>query len=447
MKKHDMPLNRTPPPPGADMQRIAAFVQVAQPVDIAAWLATLPCPEAWQHLARLPLARRARVFANLPLDAQVDMARCAVPAALAELVVRMNSDDRADLFNLLAPEEQQRLMHDLPREDREDIRRLAAHPEGSAGAIMTSDYATLGPDMTAQQAIAELRRTAPDRETIYRSYVLDDAKRLIGSIRLHELILTDGDTPIADLMDRAPVSVTLDTPREEVARAIERYDILALPVLDADGRLAGIVTHDDAADAMRAETTEDFHRISTVLPFEHSLREAGIGVLYSKRIVWLALLVFGNLFSGAGIAFFEETILAYVSLVFFLPLLIDSSGNAGSQSATLMVRALATGDVALKDWRDLILRELIVAALLGGTMALVVSPVGILRGGPEIAMVVGLTMFLVVVVGSLVGMSLPFLLSRLRLDPATASGPLVTTISDAVGVLVYFSIATMVLTL
>jgi len=177
------------------------------------------------------------------------------------------------------------------------------------------------------------------------------------------------------------------------------------------------------------------------------MREASIRLLYSKRIVWLALLVFGNLFSGAGIAYFEETILAYVSLVFFLPLLIDSSGNAGAQSATLMVRALATGDVVLKDWRDLIARELFIAAALGATMALVVYPLGIWRGGADVALVVGMTMFLVVIIGSLVGMSLPFLLSRMNLDPATASGPLVTTISDATGVLIYFSIATMVLSL
>ncbi len=226
---------------------------------------------------------------------------------------------------------------------------------------------------------------------------------------------------------------------------IARYDLAALPVVDEGGRLVGIITHDDAEDVMQRETTEDFQKIATVLPFSQSVREAGIYVLYTKRIFWLALLVFGNLLSGAGIAFFEDTILAYVSLVFFLPLLIDSGGNAGSQAATLMVRALATGDVALKDWRNLVLRELMVATALGATMAFMVSPIGLMRGGSAIALAVGLTMVLVVIVGSLVGMSLPFLLSRLRLDPATASAPLVTTISDAVGVLVYFSIATMVL--
>ncbi|ABA58256.1 Divalent cation transporter [Nitrosococcus oceani ATCC 19707] len=421
------------------------FIETAYAVDLAAWLEEIPCEEAQEQLLALPLPRRTETFGYLQPDTQVALARRLDRRDLAEIVTQMNADDRADLFNHLTPKEQQWLLRGLAQEEREDIRRLSAYAEGTAGAIMTSDYATLAADMTAHEAIELLRREAPEKETIYRSYILDRERHLIGSIRLHQLILAAADTRIEEIMDHAPVSVALDSDQEHVARMIERYDLLALPVIDEDGRLVGIVTHDDAADAMQAETTEDFHKIATVLPFSQSVREASMGVLYRKRIFWLALLVFGNLFSGAGIAFFEDTILAYVSLVFFLPLLIDSSGNAGSQSATLMVRALATGDVALKDWRDLILRELLIALALGATMALLVFPVGLLRGDSEIALVVGLTMLLVVIVGSLAGMSLPFLLSRLRLDPATASAPLVTTISDAVGVLVYFWIATTVL--
>ncbi len=421
------------------------FIQSAHPFDLAAWLNLLPDSEVATHLAALDLPRRAKVFAHFALDRQVDLAQAMGPDDFAEIMAQMDADDRVDLFNKLPQGGQDQLMRDLAPEDRDDIRRLSVHPEDSAGAIMTTDYATLEAGMTAAEAISALRRMGPGRETIYRSYVLDGDRRLIGSVRLHELILADEATPISAFMDKTQISVTLNTDREDVAKTIARYDLLALPVVDAEGRLMGIVTHDDATDAMQAETTEDFQKISTVLPFSQSLREAGISVLYSKRIVWLALLVFGNLFSGAGIAYFEDMILAYVSLVFFLPLLIDSSGNAGSQSATLMVRALATGDVELKDWRDLILREFAVAAALGATMALVVFPIGALRGGPDIALTVGLTMFVVVIIGSVVGMSLPFLLSRLRLDPATASGPLVTTISDGMGVLIYFSIATLVL--
>lgn len=179
----------------------------------------------------------------------------------------------------------------------------------------------------------------------------------------------------------------------------------------------------------------------------HNLKTASIGLLYRKRVVWLVILVFGNIFSGASIAFFEDTIASYVSLVFFLPLLIDSGGNAGSQSATLMVRGLATGEVKIKDWLSMFSRELLVAGLLGASMAAAVSLLGFWRGGPEIALVVALTMQIVVIIGSLIGMSLPFLLSKLKMDPAAASAPLITSIADIIGVLVYFSIATLVLDL
>lgn len=426
-------------------EAIRDFRRDAPPVDLAAWLNDLAGDDATRHLMSLAPGRRAAVFGHLPMDCQMNLAQALSDEDLAAIVAEMRADDRADFFNGLTPDAQDRLVRGLAPGDRDDIRRLATYPEESAGALMTSDYAVLDAGMTAAQAIAALREQAPGAETIYRSYVLDADHRLTGSVRLHALVLAAGDAPVTDLMERTPVSVPVDTDQEDVGKIIARYDLLALPVVDDAGRLVGIVTHDDAADAMQEEATEDFQRISHVLPFKQTMREAGIGILYSRRIVWLALLVFGNLFSGAGIAYFEDVILAYVSLVFFLPLLIDSSGNAGSQSATLMVRALATGDVELKDWRDLILREMAVAAALGATMAAVVMPLGVWRGGGDVAIAVGLTMFAVVMIGSLVGMSLPFLLSRLRLDPATASGPLVTTISDGMGVLIYFTIASAIL--
>lgn len=416
----------------------------AHAVDEAIRLGEMNRGELRSHLAALPVPHRAAVFAHLAPRLQVELARAMDDRDLATLAEAMDADDRADLYNLLAPEDRARLLDALAPETREDIVRLAAHAEGTAGSIMTIDYAALGTDATALEALNSLRREAPGDTAFHRFYVLE-AGRLVGVLALRDLILAEDDTRLCDLMDPAPARITPEAGREEAAKLIAHYELSALPVVDDADRLLGIITHDDATEALLAETTEDFQKTSTVLPFGENLREAGIFLLYRKRVVWLALLVFGNLFSGSGIAYFEEMILAYVSLVFFLPLLIDSSGNAGAQSATLMVRALATGDVALKDWRDLILRELAIAAALGVTMALVVAPIGIWRGGPDVALVVGTTMMVLVMVGSLVGMSLPFLLSRLRLDPATASGPLVTTISDGVGVLVYFSIATLIL--
>jgi magnesium transporter len=222
---------------------------------------------------------------------------------------------------------------------------------------------------------------------------------------------------------------------------IGRYDLTALPVVDSDGVLVGIVTVDDVLDVAEEEATEDFHRVGSVGPIRGSLRDARLPTLYRRRIGWLLVLVFVNLLSGAGIAYYQDTIAATVALVFFLPLLIGSAGNAGAQASTLMVRAMATGDVDAGDWLRLLGRELAVAMALGLTMALAVSVIGVFRAGSDVATVVAVTMVAVVVVGSLVGMSLPFLLDRLGLDPATASAPLVTSIADIAGVLVYFALA------
>ena len=357
----------------------------AHAVDLATWLEDMTLDDIADYLVALPLPRRTDVFGYLRLDVQAALARTMGRDALAAIVTGMSADDRVDLCQSLPPELRQQLMQGLGKEEREDIGHLAAYAEKTAGALMTSSYATLDAGMSVGEAIAALRREAPDKETIYRSYLLDADGWLIGSVRLHALVLASVRTRVGDVADAAPVFIAVDAAQEDAAKMIARYDLLALPVVDTDGRSVGIVTHDDATDAMQAETTEDIRKMSTVLPFTRGVRDAGIGVLYSKRIVWLALLIFGNLFSGAGIAYFEETILAHVSLVFFLPLLIDSSGNAGSQSATLMVRALATGEVRPKDWRALILREAGVAAALGVTMALVVAPIGFARGGPGIA--------------------------------------------------------------
>ncbi len=424
---------------------LRAFLDEEHPADLAAAMAAAAPKSIWRVLDLMPVERQARVFEYLPSDVQLELARGVGRSRLAAIVTEMNADERADLYNKMPEDQRDALMPALSQAEREDIRRLAGHAEGTAGAIMTSDYATLGPGLTVREALDKLRREAPDKETIYRSYIVDAERRLIGSVRLQELILADPGSRVEDVMEREPLSVGVGDDQEEVARQIGRYDILALPVVDRAGRIVGIVTHDDALDVVHEEATEDFHKVGTIGKLAENVRDASVGLLYRKRVMWLVLLVFANIFSGAGIAYFEDTIAAYIALVFFLPLLVDSAGNAGSQSATLMVRALATGDVVMRDWSRMLGRELAIAALLGVTMAAAVSLLGVFRGGPEIAAVVALTMVLVVIVGSVIGMSLPFLLSRLSLDPATASAPLVTSIADAAGVVIYFAIATAVL--
>ena len=427
----------------SQIDALKPFLDGEHPADLANFLTRLEPKDAWSVLDLLSIVDQAEVFGYLDTDFQVELAECVSRAKLARIVTEMNSDERADLFKKLEEGQRAALLPALAQAEREDIRRMAGYEEGTVGAIMTSDYATLGEQLSATDALQELRRVAPDKETIYRAYVIDADRRLIGSVRLQDLILAPSRAGVADVMERNTRAIPLTASQEEAARRIARYDALALPVVDGDNRLVGIITHDDAMDVLQEEATEDFHHVGAS-GVVRNLREAGVFMLYRARIAWLVVLVFANIFSGAAIASFEDTITAYISLVFFLPLLIDSGGNAGSQSATLMVRSLATGDVKLGDWGRMLGRELLVAAMMGLTMAVAVSLIGLVRA-PEIVLVVALSMVLIVVVGSLVGMSLPFLLARLRLDPATASAPLVTSIADATGVFIYFAIATLLL--
>lgn len=272
-------------------------------------------------------------------------------------------------------------------------------------------------------------------------YVVDENGKLIDDLRVREILLAKSDQTINDLMDNRFISLEAKQVKESAVRIFKDYDRVALPVTDSNGLLIGIVTIDDVIDVAEEKATKDFHKFGSMQNIILDPLKARVGYLYKNRILWLSALVFMNIFSGAALASFEETIAATVSLVFFLPLLIDSGGNAGAQSATLMIRALATGDVYMKDWFRLLGKELVVAILLGITMAVAVALIASFRA-PEIILVVSLTMTCIVIVGSLVGMTLPFIFTRFGADPATASAPLITSIADISGVLIYLSIAT-----
>lgn len=416
-----------------------AAIKSLRPIDLADTLALIDPNLSWRLLELLP--NRAEVFTYFAAEQQVRLARELPRATLAKLVSEMPADERTDLFKRFDQNQRDALLPALAQAERENIRQLSAYVEGTAGALMTSDYAMLKKDMTVADAMAALRNEAPDAETIYQAYVVDEQRQLLGVVSLRELILADVNSTIKDLMTSDVVSAEATDDQEDIAKTIARYDLLALPITDDRGVLVGIVTHDDAIDITSIEVTEDIHKSAGVSTVVGNLKDASIGLLYRKRVFWLVLLVFGNLFSGAGIAHFEDIIAANLVLVFFLPLLVDSGGNAGSQSATLMVRALATGEVVMRDWLYLIGREALVALALGCTMALAVSVLGYVRGDATISLVLALSMTAIVMIGCLIGMSLPFILSRLNFDPASASAPLITSVCDAVGVVIYLFIA------
>lgn len=419
-------------------------VKTFRAADLADVLSQLPLENSRLLLQHLP--DRAYVFSYLAPEVQVRFANVLARNTLAEIVGEMSSDKRADLFKKLNREQQNALLPALAQAEREDIRQLSSYQEGTAGAVMSSEYATLKPELSVKQAISMLRLEAPDTETIYFAYVLDEARRLLGVVSLKQLILAQEEQTVSGLMATNIVSAYVDADQDEAAKIIARYDLLALPIIDRQGVMVGIVTYDDAMDVASEEATEDFLKAGAVnAGAKLSLKSAPILQLYQKRVFWLVFLVFGSLLSGLGIAHFEDIIAAHIVLVFFLPLLVGSGGNAGSQSATLMVRALATGDVDFKDWFYLLGRESLVALCLGGTMAIAVSILGYFRGDEMVALVLALSMLGIVLLGCLIGMSLPFILNRFGMDPASASAPLVTSICDATGVLVYLFIAAQLL--
>lgn len=414
-----------------------------RPVDIADALELVEAEHAWRILDRLP--KRAEIFSYFEPGKQIDLTRSFPRGTLARLVSEMPADERTDLFKRLDQEQQDNLLPALAQAEREDIRKLSAYTEGTAGALMTSDYAMLKQDMTVSEAMAALRREAPDAETIYQAYVIDAERTLIGVISLRDLILAHPAKYIKELMTAEPVSGQVNEDQEDIAKRIARYDLLALPITDENGHLVGIVTYDDAMDVVSEEATDDMHKSAGVITSVGNLKDASIALLYRKRVFWLVMLVFGNLFSSAGISHFEDIISANLVLVLFLPLLVGSGGNAGSQSSTLMVRALATGEVVMKDWFVLLGREILLALALGLTMAAAVSLLGYLRGDIMVALVLAVSMVSIVLTGCVLGMSLPFVLNKIGVDPASSSAPLITTVCDVSGVVIYLFVASRVL--
>lgn len=429
-----------------DHGALREFFSSVHPADAAQILESYTPAEAWAFIKLLDINSQVQIFNYLPAKFEARMASIMNRKDLAVIIGAMSHDERADLFNRMTPEQQEDILPALAQAEREDISKLASYPEGTAGAVMTSDYCALGPQLTAAEALQKLQREAPHRETIYQSYVIDTDRKLLGVVSLRELVMASPKTVIGDIMNEPIFGRALDQD-EEVAETMAKYDLMAMPIINGDDRLVGIVTFDDVHDIIEEEATEDFHRMGSIGGYGEKISATGFmeissWLLIQKRLPWLLALVLVNLLSGAGIAYYEDTIQAVVALVFFLPLLIASGGNAGAQSATLMVRALATGDVKSTDWLHLLGREVGIALVLGLGMAFAVSMVGVFRSGTDVAIVVAVTMLAVVLFGSLVGCLMPFILDRLKLDPATASAPLITSIADVGGIIIYFSIAT-----
>lgn len=413
------------------------------PIQTAEVIEQLPATDQIVVFRLLSRSQAKDTFAYLSHEEQEGILKglATNSSKIAELLNDLDPDDRTAFFEELPGKVTQRLMQMLSAKERAIAIRLMGYPEDSIGRLMTPEYVAVKPHFTVQQAIEHIRKYGRNSETLNVIYVVDDQWKLLDDLKIKEIILAAPDQLISDLTDDRFVALNAYDDQETAIKVFKDEDRVALPVVDTGGTLLGIVTFDDMMDIAEEESTEDFHKFGSIQEGVVNPLKAGIGYLYKKRIVWLIALVFMNVFSGAAIASFEEIIQSVVSLVFFLPLLIDSGGNAGSQSATLMIRSIAVGDVQMKDWLRLLGKELFVSLLLGITMALGVSLVSSYRA-PEVVLVVAVTMVLTVMAGSMIGLLLPFIFTKFKVDPATASAPLITSISDITGVMIYFSIAT-----
>lgn len=419
------------------------------PVTVADFSEGLSVEETWHLLDHASVDRQAEVFSFFPLGKQVEMVDGVGRQRMSKLLEAMPPDDRVDLLKRLGPEVVESLMPLITKAERQDIRTLLSYPEGSAGSVMTTEYASLPADATASDAIGLLRQQAPSRETIYSIYVLDEDRRLLGFVSLQDLILAKPTALVADMMQRDVISVRVDQDQEEAAQTLAKYDILALPVVDNQYRLVGIITSDDVIDVMIEEATEDAQKMGGVVPMAEDYLEAPLVTVWRKRAAWLSCLFIAELFTFTALAHFEDEIAAILALSLFVPLCISTGGNSGSQAATLIIRAMAVGQISTRDWWRALRHELVVGVALGLTLGAIgfvrasMTPASVLGNADRwmLALVIAQAVAAICLWGTLVGSMLPLMFKRLGFDPGYASSPFVATFVDVTGIIIYFSIA------
>lgn len=393
----------------------------------------------------LPRQVSSEIFSYLESGDKDALLKDVTDEVARRLLADLTPDDRTEFLEELPGQATQRLLNLLGHEDMKEARLLLGYPEESVGRLMTPDYVAVRPDWTIDRALEHIRSKGKDSETINVIYVTDESWKLLDSLDLRRFILARPSDKVRQIMDHSFISIAANEDREKAVQLIQRYDLNALPVVDSTGVLLGIVTVDDVLDVAQEEATEDIQKGAAISPLAAGYRESGIWPLYRKRIGWLAALVLVSLVSSGVIALFEETLASAIALAFFIPFLIGTGGNAGAQSATLMVRALATGDIRPGYWGRALAKELGVGASLGFTMGLGGWMLGLLRGGFEVGLVVALAMALIVVLANTLGTLLPFLLTRFGLDAAVASSPLIASVTDVMGLIIYFSIASAIM--
>jgi len=416
-------------------------------VDVAALFEELAEEKLPLLFRLLPKELAAETFVEMDPDAQELLIRGFSDNELKEVVDELYVDDAVDIVEEMPANVVKRILRQADPEMRKMINEILKYPEDSAGSIMTTEFVDLRPQMTAEEAIKRIRRIGVDKETIYTCYVTDKNRKLIGMVSIRTLLLADEGDILQDIMQANVISVSTLEDQETVAHMFSKYDFLALPVVDQEFRLVGIVTVDDAFDVLQEEITEDFEKMAAITPSDKSYFKTGVFETWKKRITWLLILMVSATFTGTIITTFESLLAAQVMLTAFIPMLMNTGGNSGSQASVTIIRGMALGEIELSDLPFIVWKESRVALLCGITLAACnfVKVLLIDRVDVYVAGVISLTLVATVFVAKLVGCILPMLAKKAGLDPTVMASPILTTIVDAISLLIYFQIATVLL--
>jgi magnesium transporter len=442
---------------GRDHDMLREFCEAGHPAVVAELISALSAEEAGEVLRHASLPLRAEIFSHLEGELQVEVISTLKRDEVARLITDMPPDDRADLFKRMPEDKRESILPALAQAEREDIRRLAAYEEGTAGAAMTSDYATLAPDLTAQKAIERLREVAPDKETIYYAYVVDEKRRLLGFVSLRDLIVAHRDTRLSDIMHREVIFARVTDDQEDVARKIQRYDLIALPVVNGGDAMVGIITHDDAMDIITQEQTEDMEKFMAIAGSHEAVSyvKTSAWLHFKNRAGWVVILALLGLVSGYIIQESKDLLFQFAILATFMPMLAATGGNTGSQSATLVVRALALKEISPRDIFRILIKEFQVSVMLGLSLSVLAygrallfgwnSGAGTMASLNRIGIAIAVALCLQVITATLIGAVLPLAAARLKLDPAVIASPVLASIVDITGLLIYFTTVNLLL--
>lgn len=438
---------------------LKALLSEMNPADLAIVFEEIPSKDLPVVFRILPKELAAEVFVEMDTDMQQLLIEAFSDKELKEVMDELFMDDTVDIVDEMPATVAKRILRQTDPAKRRMINRLLAYPDDSAGSIMTTEYIDLKKDMTIEEALERIRKIGFDSETIYSAYVISKSRKLLGIVSIKDLLLNSKDSIIGDIMDENIIFANTLDDKEEVALQINKYDLLAIPVVDKENRLVGIVTVDDAIDVMEEEATEDIEKMAAILPSEHSYFKTNVFETFKARIPWLMLLMISATFTGAIISNFENKLATIPALIAFIPMLMDTGGNSGSQSSVTVIRAISLGDIEFRDLVRVIWKELRVSVICSAALAvvnavklflvdyLVLNTFNNAKLSTVIVLiaVVCLTLFFTVIVAMLVGCTLPILAKKVGFDPAVMASPFITTIVDAISLIIYFGMATVLI--